>query len=277
MSPSLGPNQDEPCLPAGRQQTIANPFILEGIGLHTGQPSRLRFSPAPENSGIQFVREGKSFPATIEQINNTERGTTLSGIAVVEHLLSAVSGLGIDNLLVEIEGPETPNLDGSSLPFVEALEKSGLAVQREPRKYIDAEPLKIIDGESSLEVLPHRGLKIDFMVDFPGAGVQRFVFDAEKQDYKKEIAPARTFGYLEEYESLKQRGLAFGASFDNALVLDKNGYVNRPRFPDEIVRHKILDLIGDLALAGRPLRAQITAVKSGHAMNIELVRRLVHR
>jgi UDP-3-O-acyl N-acetylglucosamine deacetylase len=277
MFPSPALNQDDACRQAGRQKTISQPFRLEGIGLHSGKPARLFFSPSPENSGIVFIHERKRIPARFDGIVDTTRGTSLPGIAVVEHLLSAVNGLLLDNLLIEVEGPEIPNFDGSALPFVEALERAGVSAQREPKDYLTAEPVKIIEGESSLEAMPYRGLKIDFMVDFPAVGRQRFIFDSETQDYKKEIAPARTFGYLEEYERLKQRGLAFGASLENALVLDKNGYVNQPRFPDEIVRHKILDLIGDLALAGRPLRAEIIAVKSGHAHNLELLRRLVSK
>jgi UDP-3-O-[3-hydroxymyristoyl] N-acetylglucosamine deacetylase len=259
-----------------KQKTISKPFKLSGIGLHSGREVELTFSPAPANSGIFFVEEGKKVPATIEHVKETKRGTSLDGIAVVEHVLSAAFGLGIDNLQIEIQGIEPPVLDGSALPYVEALCAAGIIEQVEPKNHLVLErPLKVFEGDAWLEALPCHGFKIDFVVDFPGIGEQRYAFNAELADFKKEIAPARTFGYLEEYELLKQRSLALGASFENALVLGKDGYINAPRFPDEIVRHKILDLIGDLALLGRPLRAKICASRSGHRLNAELVRRLL--
>jgi len=258
------------------QITIKRPFSLEGIGLHSGKAARIAVSPAAPNSGINFIRQGRKIPASIHHLKETRRGTALEGISVVEHFLSAAYGLGIDNLEAELLGDELPALDGSSLPYVEAFEKAGFLEQKEIKKFIALKsPIKIIDGGASLEAFPSRGFKIHFMVDFPAVGVQRLSFDAEKQSYKEEIAPARTFGYLEEYELLKEKGLALGASFENALVLGKDGYINQPRFPDEAVRHKILDLIGDLSLAGNPLHAEIYAVKSGHKLNAEMARRLL--
>jgi len=258
------------------QITISQAFSLDGIGLHSGKQVKLKINPASPDSGIYFLRDGKKIPATINYLKETRRGTSLDGIAVVEHFLSAAYGLGIDNLEVEIMGPELPAMDGSSLPYVEALEKAGFKEQNQVKPFIEIKsPIKVVDGDSSLEVIPSSGFKVNFMVDFAGAGVQSFTFDAGRQSYKKEIAPARTFGYLDEYELLKEKGLALGASLENALVLGKDGYVNQPRFPDEVVRHKILDLIGDLALLSRPLHADFYAVKSGHKLNAELVRRLL--
>ncbi|KPJ69697.1 hypothetical protein AMJ44_02805 [candidate division WOR-1 bacterium DG_54_3] len=258
-----------------KQKTISKPFQLSGIGLHSGEETTLLFSPAPPNTGICFIKEEKRIPALVDYIKETQRGTTLDEIAVIEHLLSAAYGLGVDNLEIEVRGGELPALDGSSLPYAEALELAGLIEQNELKNFlILGKPIKVFEGEASLEALPYRGFKVDFVVDFPGAGEQRFSFDPQKVDFKKEIAPARTFGYIEEYEILKAQGLALGASFENALVLGKDGYINTPRFPDELVRHKILDLIGDLALLGRPLLAEVKAIKSGHTLNIELARLL---
>jgi len=259
-----------------KQKTIRRSFHLEGTGLHSGKSVQLIINPAPPNAGIFFDKEGNKIPATIRHLKKTDRGTSLNGIAVVEHILSAAYGLGLDNLEVKIVGDELPALDGSALPYVEGFERAGIFEQKEAKNFIEIKtPIRIIEGDSSLEALPSRGFQIHFMVDFPGAGVQRLSFDAEKQSYRSEIAPARTFGYLEEYELLKKKGLALGATFENALVLGKEGYMDQPRFSDEVVRHKILDLIGDLCLLGSPLQAEVFAVKSGHKLNTQLVRRIL--
>jgi UDP-3-O-[3-hydroxymyristoyl] N-acetylglucosamine deacetylase len=247
---------------------------VEGLGLHSGKPARATIRSAPPGSGIVFIHKGKKIPATIDHLKETNRGTTLEGVAVVEHFLSAAYGIGAYDLEVEVDGDELPALDGSALPWVDALEKVGHWTL-DVGHFELVQPIKITDGLSSIEAVPYNGFKVDFMVNFEGIGPQEFTFDAERQNYKKEIAPARTFGYLEEYESLKARGLALGASYENALVLNKKGHVNDPRFPDEVVRHKISDLIGDLALLGRPLKARIKAVRSGHKLNAELVRRIL--
>jgi len=255
---------------------VPNPAKVEGIGLHSGKPVRVIIKPASPGAGIVFIRSGKRVPATIEHLKQTRRGTTLEGLAVVEHLLAAAYGIGVYDLEVEVEGDELPALDGSALPWVEAIEKAVSSKQKAVSWTLKS-PIKITDGESSLEARPSDGLKIEFMVNFEGLGEQLFTFDADKQSFKEELAPARTFGYLEEYESLKARGLALGASLENALVLSEKGYVNQPRFPDEVVRHKVLDLIGDLALLGRPLKAEIRARRSGHKLNAELVRRILEQ
>ena len=247
---------------------------VAGIGLHSGKPVKVKISAAPAGSGIVFIRAGERIPATIAQLKDTRRGTSLKGIAVVEHFLSAAYGIGAYDLEVEVVGDELPALDGSALPWAEAIEKAESRTQNTEHRTLKR-PIKLNDGKASLEALPHDGFRVEFMVNFKGIGEQFFVFDAEKQSYIKEIAPARTFGYLEETEELKRQGLALGASTENALVLSVNGYVNQPRFADEPVRHKILDLIGDLALLGRPLRAAIRAVCSGHKMNTDLVRLLL--
>lgn len=259
-----------------KQKTIAQSFRLAGTGLHSGEETCAIFSPAPPDSGIYFLKNGKKVKALAGYVTETKRGTALAGIATTEHLLAAIYGLGIDNLEIELKGSELPALDGSSLPYLESLITAGIVEQKEDKRFIAIErPIKIIEGESSLYALPFHGLKIDFMVNFREAGEQRFVFDFQYMDFKREIAPARTFGYIDEYEMLKEQGLARGASLENALVLGKGGYVNTPRFPDEMVRHKILDLVGDLSLLGRTLKAEIKAVKSGHKLNLELARRIL--
>lgn len=257
------------------QKSINNKFILSGIGIHSGQESSVSFSPAPPNSGVFFLKDDQKVPALATCVRETKRGTTLAGISVVEHLLSAVYALGIDNLQIEVTGDELPILDGSARPYAEALCTAGICEQKAQKNYLALnQPIKVVEGESSLEALPCNGFKLHFMVSFPSVGEQSFYFDAQNMDYIKEIAPARTFGYIEEYELLKEQGLARGATLDNALVLSKDGYLNHPRLQKEMVRHKILDLLGDLSLLGRPLQAEIKAVKSGHKLNIDLVRRL---
>lgn len=259
-----------------KQKSILHPCTLSGIGLHSGDKTTIVISPASANAGVSFFQRGEEIPALISQIKQTKRGTTLGKIAVVEHLLAAVFGLGIDNLHIEVQGNELPALDGSAAPYVKALQAAGiveLAVEKTP--LILEQPIKIIDEESSLEAIPSNGFSIDFMVNFPGVGEQRFSYNPQNQHFDNEIAPARTFGYFEEYETLKKQGLGLGAGYENTLILGKDGYLNTPRFPDEIVRHKILDLIGDLSLLGRPLQAKIKAFKSGHRLNTEFVRRLV--
>ncbi len=258
-----------------KQTTIAHPVALEGIGIHSGSPCRLAISPAPQNSGIVFIKDGKLIPALAENVIDTRRGTSLPGIAVVEHLLSAIHGSGLNNLEIMVTGEEIPVLDGSALPFLEALEQAGVVEQDSDRKVVAVSvPIKISDGEASIEALPFDGLKIDFMVNFAGIGDERLSFLFDPGSYRRQIAPARTFGYLDEVEALHRAGRALGASDKNALILGKQGFVSPPRFPDEPVRHKILDLLGDLLLIGAPLSAAIVARRSGHKLNVELAGQL---
>lgn len=256
------------------QKTIKKPFTLNGIGLHSGEIVAVTIGPAEAGSGIKL----NDVPATIDNVSATNRATTIGGSSLTEHLLSAAYGLGVDNLMITVNGPELPALDGSSLPWVKSLEEAGIVEQPKNKQFLTVrQPILLTAGDASLSAYPCDGLIIDFMVNFKGVGEQKFVFDAARQSYKAEISPARTFGYLEEYKTLKERGLALGAGYENALVLDRNGFVNPPRFPDEPVRHKVLDLIGDLALLGKPLKARINAVRSGHKLNAELVRRILEQ
>lgn len=257
-----------------KQKTIKNSFGLKGIGLHSGRKVSVSISPAKEDTGIVI----NGCLASLENLTSTHRATSLGKVLLVEHLLSAAAGLEIDNLLVEVTGGELPALDGSSLPYANALKAAELVEQLAEKKPLALkEKILLTKGGASLEAAPYPGFKVTFMVNFMGIGEQVFSFDSAKDSYLKEIAPARTFGYLEEHEALKEQGLGLGASLDNALVLKKEGgYLNPPRFPEELVRHKILDLIGDLALLGRPLEAAILARGSGHALNLELVRRIIN-
>jgi UDP-3-O-acyl N-acetylglucosamine deacetylase len=257
-----------------KQKTLKQACSFSGLGLHSGQPAKVTVRPADDNTGISLNGQ----PATLASLQSQERGTFLSGAAVVEHFLAAAAALQLDNLQVSLEGEEFPALDGSALPYFQAMKTAGIIELTAEKNFISlSSPITVSSETASLTAFPYRGFEVSFMVDFQGIGEQFLVFNPEKQSFSQEIAPARTFGYLEEYEALKAKQLALGASQENALVLSKNGYLNQPRFPDELVRHKILDLIGDLALLGHPLQARIQAVRSGHKLNAELIRRILIR
>ncbi|MBN2058225.1 MAG: UDP-3-O-[3-hydroxymyristoyl] N-acetylglucosamine deacetylase [Candidatus Saganbacteria bacterium] len=258
-----------------KQRTIRGPVRLSGQGIHSGEPASLVIKPAAPDSGICFIHQGQRIPALVKSVTRTERGTVLGGLSVTEHFLAAAWALGLDNLEVEVDGPELPALDGSALPYVEALENIGLLDQPAEKDLLALDhPIDLTEGKASLSARPYNGLRVDFMVDFAGVGRQRLSFELQGSAFKRDIAPARTFGYVDELAELNIKGLARGATQENALALGRDGYVNEPRFPDEPVRHKVLDLLGDLALIGRPLKAHITAERSGHKLNIELARRL---
>ncbi|MCX5725967.1 MAG: UDP-3-O-acyl-N-acetylglucosamine deacetylase, partial [Candidatus Saganbacteria bacterium] len=257
-----------------RERTIKECVSISGISLHSGLTSKIKFCPAPEGSGIVFARSdlpgSPSIPARVEYVFDTQRGVSLKNggaeVRVVEHVLSAIFGLGIDNVKIELAGIEPPALDGSALQYVNLLKEGEIVeLKREKDIFVLASPIEINDGERSIRALPHDRFKVDFMVNFEGTviGRQEFKFEESLLSYEKEISPARTFGLISELGSLKRSGLARGASLENALGVSKEGYVNKPRFSDEAVRHKILDLIGDLALFGRPLQALIIGKSTG--------------
>jgi len=264
MCPSAVPNPD-------KQKSIQQAFSVSGIGLHRGQLCQATFSPAPADSGITFIYNGKSFPALAENVTDTQRGITLGEVTLVEHILSACAGLGLDNLVVSLSSPEPPILDGSALGFVQNLMAAGIVeLDQEKRFFKVKKSLKISEADAVLELFPFAGFKIDFMIDFPIIGEMNFSYSGDF----KEIAPARTFGQVSELESLQKNGLAKGATLDNALAIGPHGYVNQPRFPDEPVRHKVLDLLGDLMLVGRPIHGAIRARKSGHRHNVALAQKI---
>jgi UDP-3-O-[3-hydroxymyristoyl] N-acetylglucosamine deacetylase len=266
MSPLNVPNPD-------KQLTIGKSFSLSGIGIHSGKICEIVFSPAPADEGVYFVYGGKKVPARADLVSDTSRGTSIDGIQVVEHALAAINGLGIDNIKIEVFSAELPVLDGSALPYLKALKSAGIVELGKKKKYLIVDsPIEVNDGSGSLKIAPFNGFKINFMIEFPYIGRQEFCYS---EGFEDQIAPARTFGLFDELEQLNRRGLARGASLDNALAIGKSGYLNPPRFKNEPVRHKILDLIGDLALVGRQVKGEIIAKKSGHKLNIELSRRLL--
>lgn len=267
---------------AGVQRTIARPVLVAGEGIHTGARSVARLLPAPASSGVRFRRVdlpgAPPVAATLDQVVATSRGVVLgreARIATVEHLLSAAMGLGIDNLEIELDGEELPCGDGSAQIFAEALDRAGAVAQHAPRCPIAlAEPVWAADGARMIAAVPGPGLRITYMVTADGAPLdpQLAEFDEAHDLFAAAIAPARTWGLAAEVDALRAGGLARGASQSNVLALGPDGYMNAPRFPNELARHKILDVIGDLALLGRPLRAHVIAVRAGHGLHVSLAR-----
>ncbi len=267
------------------QTTLRTPVSIEGIGLHTGHRVQATFRPAPEDHGIVFRREDHPsvvLPALPGSALGFDHATTLGcgavQIGTVEHALSAAFGLGLDNLEVEIRGDELPILDGSALPFVRLFQAAGIERQHRPARALPIERRgEIRRGDKSISFRPGRGLTITYEIDFPhrSIGHQSMTVHLEPGTYASRIAPARTFGFTHEIHYLRERGLARGGSLQNAIVLDDEKILSGPlRFSDEFVRHKILDLLGDLALLGRPVEGRIHARKAGHALHAELVREL---
>ncbi len=267
--------------------TIESPQSLEGVGLHLGQPCRLTFTPAPVGSGILLRRVdiagAAPIPATVDQVSETERRTQLgrgeNTVHTVEHVLAAVTATGIDDILIEMDGPEPPILDGSALPFFECLMQGGLAGRDgEPEILTLTEPVQLIDGESVYEAFPSSHLELDVTIEFPHPliGRQSTRLCVNRETFGSELAGARTFGFVHEVEWLRARGLIKGATVENALVLDDEGIVKGElRWSDEFVRHKAMDCVGDLALAGARVRARIVAVKPSHRGTVTLVRELM--
>ena len=273
-----------------KQRTIAAPVRTVGIGLHTGRKVTLRLVPAPMDSGIVFKRvdlpEAQPVPAQAKFVSDTRLATVLQHDAVristVEHLLSGCAGLGIDNLIVELDCEEVPIMDGSAASFLFLIESAGLEEQDAPRRFlVIKKPVEVRDGDKLARLEPFDGYKLDFSIDFKHPALdktgQRYVIDFAEGTYSQEIGRARTFGFAHEVEALREVGLARGGSLDNAIVLDEHRILNNEelRYDDEFVRHKILDAIGDLYLAGYPMIGAYVAKKSGHAMNNALVRRLL--
>ncbi|HYK42396.1 MAG TPA: UDP-3-O-acyl-N-acetylglucosamine deacetylase [Thermoanaerobaculia bacterium] len=268
------------------QSTLRTAVSIEGIGLHSGHPVRAHFRPAPPDHGLVFVRldhGGREIPARLSSAATFDYATTLSAggvsIGTVEHALSAAAGEGLDNCRIEIDGPEVPILDGSAMPFVRLFHAAGFERQSAPlRPFELARFVSVERGDRSVEYFPDgSGLTISYEIDFPhpAVGRQQLTVAIRPEEYSTRVAPARTFGFAKDVEAMRSRGLARGGSLSNAVVLDETGLASGPlRFRDEFVRHKILDLLGDLALLGRPLRGRIHARKAGHALHIEFARAL---
>jgi len=278
---------------ANMQRTIAGETSLEGVGLFLGRPATVRFKPAPTNHGVVFYRtdvsDGDSpvrIPALIHNVTKRARRTTLrngeASIETCEHVLSAIAGLHLDNLIIEINGPELPMGDGSSQPFVDTLVQAGMVDQDQPRRTFEiSEPITIEDGESMIAALPgdKPGLQVIYDLDYGSSGPVRpqvHAFNLLNGNYAKHIAPARTYVLEEEARQLQASGVGKHLTPQTLLVIGENGPIggNKLRFDDELVRHKVLDLIGDLALLGCPIRGRIVAYRSGHALNHRLARKL---
>jgi len=293
------------------QQTVASSVTLEGIGLHTGEIARVTLNPAPEDAGITFVRvdapDTPEIKADIDNVVDLARGTAIGNgkvkIHTIEHVMAAFAGMGIDNCRVEVDAPEIPLMDGSSAPFVKAVGEAGIAQQNAPRQYITVDrPIDHVAGDLALGIYPSDHFRLTVQVDYrhPALGVQ-YTTMFSLEDFAKEYAPARTFCFLSEIEQLRERDLIKGGALDSALVVQDvdltdehigyikrlfkenrplkqgtNGFLNnsKPRFPNEPCRHKALDLLGDLYLLGRPIKAHIFAARPGHATNHEMAKKI---
>ena len=267
------------------EQTIAAPIEFSGVGLHSGAPVFMRLLPAPGGCGILFRRtdlDNFEIPATGRNVAKVSYATSLMRqgvlISTTEHLLSALIGTGVDNVIVELDNLELPILDGSALPYIEAFRDIGLKIQRRRREYLRIrKTVEVHEGEKFIGVYPGEGYSVSYKIDFPSPiGRQGFVVDLATRDYGAQIAPARTFGFKEDEEKLRNMGLIRGVSESNAIIVNGKGVINGPlRFNDEFVRHKVLDLIGDLALAGHHILGHVVAERAGHAMHTALVARLL--
>jgi UDP-3-O-[3-hydroxymyristoyl] N-acetylglucosamine deacetylase len=270
---------------ATRQKTLEAPVRCQGLGLHTGRPVAMALHPAEIDTGIIFRRSDAQvdIAATWRNLVPSVLCTTLAheGVSVgtIEHLMAAFAGLEIDNAIVELDGPEVPAMDGSAAPFVALIERAGLAEQDAPRRFIEIlKPLRVAadDAEASLE--PAEAFSLNFTIDFPSGAIgrQRISVTPDRASFKRGIARARTFGFLEDVERMRAAGLALGGSLENAVVIGGDGILNREglRYRDEFVRHKVLDAMGDLYLAGAPLIGRFGGRRSGHALNRRLLQRL---
>ncbi len=270
------------------QRTLKRPVACEGVGLHSGSTVKLRLLPAPEDHGIVFVRTdlpGKpSLPARAEFVVDTALATTLGQgpvrVATVEHLLSALAGLGIDNARIEVDAPEVPIMDGSAAPFAALVAEAGVRVQDAPKSMlVIRRPVTVKDGDKRAAIVPAKRFKIDCTIDFqhPLVAGQHFELEFDDHTFAKEVARARTFGFLKDVEKLRSLGLARGGSLSNAIVVDEFSILNPEglRYPDEFVRHKLLDTLGDISLLGCPVLGHLTVFKSGHALNHALVKKVL--
>lgn len=274
------------------QHTVGAPATLTGVGVHTGEHTRVVVRPAPVNGGIVFVRtdvtdRDNRVPVRGDAVVQTRLGTVLGNaagvtVSTVEHLLSAMCALGVDNALVEVDGPEVPIMDGSALPFVRALDRVRLRPQAADRRYIEViDAIEVREGDKRAALLPADGFEGMFEVAFPSAAIGRQVVDVTLTEpiYRSEIAAARTFGFVQDVEALRRVGLARGGSLANAIVIDGDRVLNPEglRFADEFARHKLLDAIGDLYVLGAPILGRFEGVLAGHGLNNLLVREILDR
>ncbi len=263
------------------QKTIAKECSIEGTGLHTGAHSTVRFKPAPVNAGIQFHRNGSRVDSNV--VNETRRCTVLGSetnrVQTVEHLLATFSGLGITNILVDIDGPEVPGLDGSAIPFVRILKEAGILNQSEKKEiYKIKEPIFCFEGKKAISIYPADEFRVNYLLDYdcPGLRNQTFEFVLNPKNFENEIAPARTFCTEKEGAELKKMGFGSGATYENTLVFSEAGPIqNKLRFSDECARHKVLDVLGDLSLLGFAVAGCVIGIRSGHSLNRKLVQEIL--
>ena len=275
-----------------KQRTLKESIRATGIGLHSGAKVYMTLRPAPPNSGVTFRRIDLDTPVDIPadtlNVTDTTLGTTLeyqgAKVATVEHLLSALAGLGVDNAFVDLTAPEVPIMDGSAAPFVFLLQSAGIEEQNSPKRFMRIRrPIEVGDGEKWARLTPYDGFKVNFEIDFDHPVLKKHKqsasLDFSTTSFLKEISRARTFGFLTDIESLRDRDLTLGGSIDNAVVMDEYRVLNEDglRFRDEFVRHKILDAVGDLYLLGCCLIGEFTGYKSGHHLNNSLLRALVEQ
>jgi UDP-3-O-[3-hydroxymyristoyl] N-acetylglucosamine deacetylase len=268
------------------EQTIRSAVECEGVGLHSGARVQMRLLPAPAGTGIVFRRvdlDGFEVEAISRNVAKVSYATSLMKkgvlISTTEHLLSSFIGMGVDNAIVELNNLETPILDGSARPFMDMIGKAGLKRQRRRRVYLRIRrEVELREGDKFIGVYPATGYSVSYSINFPHPliGQETFEVDLSDGQYRREIAPARTFGFLEEEKAMKNQGLIRGATLENVIVLTRDAVINGPlRYPDEFVRHKVLDLIGDLALLGKRIIGRVVADRAGHAMHTALVSRLL--
>ena len=266
------------------QSTIKKTVHCSGVGLHSGKQIKLSLSPAGANTGIRFIRsdiEGRNLvPAFMNRVTDTTMATTISegnvSVATTEHLLAAVNGLSIDNIIIEVDGPEVPIMDGSSVPFVELLRDAGIRQQKSYRRLVKiTREISFREGDKYISIYPYDGFKVTAEINFQHDTIKRQVYSVavSPKKFVDEISKARTFGFLEDVKKLQDNGLALGASLDNAVGIDENGVLNKEglRYENEFVRHKIVDIIGDMTLLGCPVLGHIVAYKSGHSQHLKLM------
>jgi UDP-3-O-[3-hydroxymyristoyl] N-acetylglucosamine deacetylase len=268
------------------QRTLRRPVSCTGIGLHSGNKVTLSLKPSPADSGIRFQRSdlgGLEIPAIVTHLGGIQYQTGLTREAVsvetVEHLLAALTALGIDNAIVELNSPEVPIMDGSAAPFVYLVHEAGVKRLQAPRRYLKVlRPISLTHGDKRIALYPSDHFKVTYSISFdhPLLRHQSRTMRITEESFVEDIAPARTFGFLKEVEMLRQRGLALGGSLDNAIVLGDTGVLNNAlRFEDEFVRHKILDVIGDLSLVGHPVVGHLVAHRGGHALHTAFAARIL--
>lgn len=273
-----------------RQRSIKTLVRATGVGLHTGARVNLTLRPAAPDTGIVFRRvdlaEPRDFRVAPERVCDTRLCSALEAhgakVATVEHLMSALAGLGIDNLYIDLDGPEVPILDGSSAPFVYLLQSAGIEEQQAAKRFIRVKKtVRVEEGDKWAEFAPHEGYTLTFRIEFDHPvfrnSAKEMHIDLSKASYVREVSRARTFGFMNEVEHLRSHGLALGGTLDNAIVMDEYRVLNNDglRYADEFVKHKVLDAVGDLYLAGHPILGAFTAFKSGHGLNNKLLRALL--